>query len=147
MIPAGSPVVYSTPTQEVRLCPTLRQDPRQVPLPSALPSPSQIFSRDLKGVLDVLDLDGLGCSTPAEHHIKTAGPVPRPMTSQILRCESDEPGLFTSVHGVRRPSERSGPPRLDLNEHQRARLLSDQIQLTTGRPVVTSKNPISFPSH
>src|SRR5437867_7682488 len=108
--------------------------------------PSQIFSRDLKGILDVLDLGRLGCSTPAEHHIKTAGPIPHLMTSQVLRRKSDEPGLLASVHGVRSPSERGGPASLDLNEHQRVRLLRDQIEFATGRSVVTSKNPIPFPA-
>jgi len=146
MIPAGSSAVYSMPMQEVRQSSTLSQDLQQVPIPSALPSPSQILSRDFKGILDVLDLGRLGCSTPAEHHIKTAGSIAHSMTSEVFRRKSDEPGLLTSVHGVSSPSERSSPASLDLDEHQRARLLSDQIELATGRPVVTSKNPISFPA-
>jgi len=81
MIPAGSPAVYPMPKQEVRQCSTLSQDLQQVPIPSALPSPSQILSRDFKGILDVLDLSRLGCTTPAEHHIKTAGSIAHPMTS------------------------------------------------------------------
>src|SRR5436309_13511791 len=106
MIPAGLPAVYPMPMQEVRQCSTLSQDPQHVPIPSALPSPSQILSRNFKAILDVLDLDRLGCSTPAEHHLKTAGAIAHSMTSAGFRPKSDEPGSLPSVDGAATRTDR-----------------------------------------